>query len=308
MDQDKTVDIGTLIPDDHNFNRGTEEGARLMQKSFEQFGAGRSVLVDKDNRIIAGNKSTKAAAESGIKRVRIIETDGTELIAVKRTDITLDSKEGRELALADNATAQINLSWDEAELKIIDENIDIGIADWGVDFLFEKRKGWGKAKDHKCPVCDMREKIEIHEHVGYKTISMYKKSEEGIPFDVIKKDSSYIDIFSNSATNLIRGLIGLKVKNDWCLVTTPKRRHKEENFSDNVCKKISLDLGIKYYPDIVIAKTKQRVNPIFELQGQIEENNVIIYDDIITTGSTILATAKLFNSKNTLLIVGINNN
>lgn len=132
MDQDKTVDIGTLIPDDHNFNRGTEEGARLMQKSFEQFGAGRSVLVDKDNRIIAGNKSTKAAAESGIKRVRIIETDGTELIAVKRTDITLDSKEGRELALADNVTTQVNLAWDQTELQAMGDEYGFSTDEWGV--------------------------------------------------------------------------------------------------------------------------------------------------------------------------------
>lgn len=179
MENEEVMDISQLVPDDHNFNRGTEEGAKLMRKSFSELGAGRSILLDRDNRIIAGNKSQQAASEAGITRVRIIETDGTELIAVKRTDLTLDSEKGREMALADNATAQINLSWDEAELKIIDESMDIGVVDWGVDFLFEKRKGWGKAKDHKCPVCDMREKIEIHEHVGYKTISVYKKAKKG---------------------------------------------------------------------------------------------------------------------------------
>ena len=113
----ETTDISTLKFDDHNFNKGTEEGAELMQRSFEKFGAGRSILIDKDNHIIAGNKSTQAAIDSGIKKVRIVETDAHTIIAVKRKDISLDSPEGRELALADNATTAINLSWDEDELK-----------------------------------------------------------------------------------------------------------------------------------------------------------------------------------------------
>lgn len=132
--QEVLIDIDQLVQDDHNFNKGTEEGGKLVRKSFERFGAGRSVLIDKDNRLIAGNKATKGAAESGIKKVRVIETDGTELIAVKRTDISLDSKEGRELALADNATTQANLAWDEMELQKIAEDVEgFDAGEWGVD-------------------------------------------------------------------------------------------------------------------------------------------------------------------------------
>jgi hypothetical protein len=36
----------------------------------------------------------------------IVESDGTKPIYVKRTDIDLDSKQGREMALADNATGK----------------------------------------------------------------------------------------------------------------------------------------------------------------------------------------------------------
>ena len=106
---EKVVSIETLVQDDHNFNKGTEAGRKLMERSFTELGAGRSILVDKDGRIIAGNKSQQAAIAAGIKKVRIIETQGDELVAVKRTDISLDSKEGRELALADNLTTQVNL-------------------------------------------------------------------------------------------------------------------------------------------------------------------------------------------------------
>lgn len=130
---EKVVSIETLVQDDHNFNKGTEVGRKLMERSFTEFGAGRSILVDKDGRIIAGNKSQQAAIAAGIKKVRIIETQGDELVAVKRTDISLDSKEGRELALADNLTTQVNLVWDEAELTSVAAEQGIDLPDWGLD-------------------------------------------------------------------------------------------------------------------------------------------------------------------------------
>ena len=130
---EQRIDIKTLVQDDHNFNKGTEAGRKLMEKSFTELGAGRSILVDKDGRIIAGNKSQQAAIAAGIQKVRVIESDGSELIAVKRTDISLDSKEGRELALADNLTTQINLAWDEAELTSVAAQEGIDLPDWGLD-------------------------------------------------------------------------------------------------------------------------------------------------------------------------------
>lgn len=130
---EKIVDIQTLVQDDHNFNKGTEAGRQLMERSFSELGAGRSILVDKDGRIIAGNKSQKAAIAAGIKKVRIIETTGDELVAVKRTDISLDSKEGRELALADNLTTQVNLAWDDAELALAEYESGIDPKEWGLE-------------------------------------------------------------------------------------------------------------------------------------------------------------------------------
>ena len=100
--------IENLTPDDHNFNKGSEYGNHLIEKSFREFGAGRSILIDRNNRIIAGNKSIEAASSIGMENVVIVETTGDEIVAVKRTDIDLDSKKGRELALADNATNKAN--------------------------------------------------------------------------------------------------------------------------------------------------------------------------------------------------------
>jgi len=130
----KTIEtkIDNLIQDNLNANKGTEFGSHLMEKSFRELGAGRSILIDKNNRIIAGNKSTETAAAIGLQNVIIVETDGTKLVAVKRMDIDLDSKEGRELALADNATNKANLEWDDEAIQQIAEQWEILPEDWGI--------------------------------------------------------------------------------------------------------------------------------------------------------------------------------
>ena len=123
-------DISELKFDDKNFNKHTQYGMGLLEKSLNQFGAGRSILVDKDNNIIAGNGIVEAAQNAGITKTKVIETDGTELVVVKRKDVALDSEEGRGMALADNATAAADLEWDEEALgECFDDDY---LRQWGV--------------------------------------------------------------------------------------------------------------------------------------------------------------------------------
>ena len=124
--------IDKLRPDDQNFNKGTEYGEHLMEQSLRKFGLGRSVLLDRNNRIIAGNKTTEKAGELGFEKVVIVETDGNTLVAVKRNDIDLDSQIGRELALADNATSEANLEWDYNTINQAVEEFGISTTSWGV--------------------------------------------------------------------------------------------------------------------------------------------------------------------------------
>ena len=132
MAKSKETDIklSDLIPDDKNFNKGSEYGNGLIEKSFSKFGAGRSILIDKNNRIIAGNKSVENAMSIGLDDVQIVESDGKRIIAVKRMDIDLDTPQGREMALADNASAKANIVFDaeliEAELG------EATAVEWGV--------------------------------------------------------------------------------------------------------------------------------------------------------------------------------
>ena len=133
----KEAKISDLVFDDKNFNKHTEYGMSLIEKSIRNNGAGRSILIDKNNRIIAGNGVTEIAGQIGLEDVQIVETDGTKIIAVKRTDIDLDSKQGREMALADNATGAADLQWDADAIAEVEDEFDIDVSGWGVELDFE---------------------------------------------------------------------------------------------------------------------------------------------------------------------------
>ena len=106
-----------ITPDRKNANKGTERGRYMVEASLRETGAGRSIVLDKDGRIIAGNKTFEAASDIGLP-IRIVETDGRELVAVKRTDLDLDDDTGtaRKLAYFDNRAGQVGLEWDASVL------------------------------------------------------------------------------------------------------------------------------------------------------------------------------------------------
>lgn len=133
----EVVSIDDLIQDDHNFNKGNEQGAQLLERSFRECGAGRSVLIDKDNRLVGGNKAQKGFKAAGKKKVIIVDSDADTLVAVRRKDVSLDSAEGRKMAYLDNLTTQINLTWDQTELEAVQADVDgFDIADFGIDLGF----------------------------------------------------------------------------------------------------------------------------------------------------------------------------
>jgi len=132
----KKVKITEIVPDDKNLNMGSQYGKHILDKSFEKFGAGRSILLDKNNRVIAGNKSLETFGENGGEDVIIIETTGKQIVAVKRTDIDLDTPLGREMGLADNVSAIKNIRIDE--IKAVEILGEAKVLEWGVEFQEEE--------------------------------------------------------------------------------------------------------------------------------------------------------------------------
>lgn len=120
----RRVALSSLVLDDKNANKGTKRGKKMLSQSLEKYGAGRSVLLDRHGRIIAGNKTIEAARAAGMTSISVVETDGKSLIAVKRGDLDLKrDKKARELAIADNRTAEVSLDWDADVLESLDVDL-----------------------------------------------------------------------------------------------------------------------------------------------------------------------------------------
>lgn len=112
--------IEDLTPDTANVNKGSERGAYMLDWSLSNLGAGRSILADADGHIIAGNKTLEAAVERGLP-IDVVQSDGTRLVVVQRTDLRLGGKgkereNARSLAIADNRASEVGFVQDTEQL------------------------------------------------------------------------------------------------------------------------------------------------------------------------------------------------
>ena len=114
--------INDLQNDHKNARKRTDRSSKLIKESLQKFGAGRSIVIDENNRILAGNGTIAGAKAAGIKNLKVIETDGNEIIAVKRTGLTEDEKVG--LALADNRSSDLS-EWDLNMLEELSQEHDL---------------------------------------------------------------------------------------------------------------------------------------------------------------------------------------
>lgn len=126
----KNIPISSLIPDPSNANKGTERGEYMLNESIAETGLGRSVVVDKNGYLIAGNKTTEAAIAAGFEDAVIVETDGKKLVVVQRNDLDLTDHDpnnpARKLAYYDNRAGEVSLAWDaEQVLADIDAGMDL---------------------------------------------------------------------------------------------------------------------------------------------------------------------------------------
>jgi DNA modification methylase len=120
------VSIGDLKPDPANCRKHNPRNIGSIVHALQNVGAARSIVIDEDNVILAGNGLVEAAGEAGIENVRIVEADGNTIIAVRRSGLT--PKQKAELAIADNRTAEL-AEWDAEQLLATIAEHDIDLAD-----------------------------------------------------------------------------------------------------------------------------------------------------------------------------------
>lgn len=114
-----------------SFNKGKFGTDNLICQSMKHLGCGRSVLVDKDNNVISGTKTIRAAKNLGFK-IKVVECSADELVVVKRSDVLFCSKSGYELSLVDNLIPSKTLDWDTNEvLDAIGRVIAFDPSKWG---------------------------------------------------------------------------------------------------------------------------------------------------------------------------------
>ena len=129
-----------------------------------------------------------------------------------------------------------------------------------------------RLKGGNIPLCDLSTRLALHQFGNLVYFSHYKRTKSGIPFSEIKQSAEIAKEFAA------------------------------------ICQMISDRLGIPFYADAVQCINRNRLDPEFHLLRPIAERRVIVYDDIITTGTTLTATASLLADRDFVLnLIGINN-
>ena len=115
--------------DKRNYRKHNDRNKELIKKSLEECGAGRSIVIDKEDNIIAGNGIYEQAQKLGIK-TKIIETDGSELVVVKRTDLATNDDKRKQLAVMDNSASDSS----EFNMELLQEDFDNEqLNEWGIE-------------------------------------------------------------------------------------------------------------------------------------------------------------------------------
>ena len=120
MAESTSIKLTALKPDNSNANRGTERGLRLLDDSLAKVGLGRSIVVDRDMNVIAGNKTLSRAIDRGFEDAVVVHTQGDKLVVVVRDDMDLTDLDpnnpARTLAYYDNRVAELDIDFDPQQL------------------------------------------------------------------------------------------------------------------------------------------------------------------------------------------------
>ena len=181
------------------------------------------------------------------------------------------------------------------------------------DLFAEKSRAAWKDVQQAEARCDFApNKVRIsYRNPAFGIISLWKKSLYGRTLTDIKSDPDMVGKFAVGMNPLIRQILGNSLATgDWCIVPSPKRRHKERNFASLISARLATLLGVNFYEDLAECHSKHRVGAVFTLvKAPPTERNIIVFDDFVTTGATMLSMRDLLQplGYNLIFFTGINN-
>ena len=179
-------------------------------------------------------------------------------------------------------------------------------------FAEKKRAAWKDVQQAEAR-CDFApNKVRIsYRNPQFGIISLWKKSLYGRTLTDIKSDPDMVEKFAEGMNTLIRQILGHSLASgDWCLVTSPKRRHKVRNFASLISARLAELLGIPFYEDIAECHSKHRVGAVFTFGAEPpKERNIIVFDDFVTPGATMISLRNLLMplQKNLVFFTAISN-
>lgn len=174
-------------------------------------------------------------------------------------------------------------------------------------FSIQQRKAWDKSIEARC---DFQYRLRLTRRADTCFVTIWQKSVFGRTLTDIKADDNMVPFFADNITPVIQEMVGYHLNDgSWAIVTTPMRRHTTHNFASLIAQRIAEALKIPFYFDCARCRTKQRVGAVFDANNIPRQQNIIVFDDFVTTGSTLLAMKNLLLQlgKNCCFFAGINN-
>lgn len=258
-----------------NNPRRNDSAVDAVAKSIKEFGWKQPVVIDSDNVIVCGHTRFKAARKLGLEKVPCI-------VAADLTPAQI-----KAFRLVDNKTNEL-ASWDMA---LLDEefrsitDVDMSGFGWDITDRSLRQRSWTRVEK----LCDLKKRIKQFSQGEMIYSTCFEVGKTGTPIDKIKQDRANVEPFSDCLCDWLDKVVGGNLtKGDWCIVTTPRRRHRNGfHFATEICRSTAQKLSLPFYEEIFRAKDRSRINPEFYLEQTPKERNVILYDDIISTGETI---------------------
>lgn len=187
------------------------------------------------------------------------------------------------------------------------------VCDKSKDLFAEKKRAAWKDVQQAEARCDFApNKVRIsYRNTEFGIISLWKKSVYGRTLTDIKADPDMVEFFAVNVAKLVGQILGSSLSlGDWCIVTSPKRRHKERNFASLVSARLADLLGIRFYEDVAECHSKHRVGAVFTFsKTPPTERNIIVFDDFVTSGATMISMRNLLMplQKNLVFFTAISN-
>lgn len=195
--------INDLKFDKRNYRKHNDKNLALIKKSVNDVGLARSIVIDNENEIICGNGLVSQLSKN--TPVKVIETDGSELVVVKRIDLKTDDDKRKHLAVLDNSTSDSS----DFDMTLLQEDFDVEtLNDLGIEIEIENPE-IEEVEEYEVPlwasdrkqvtVIDFNKPSRSGEHPTMKPVGLFdyqiKNNTKG--GDIV------LDLFGGSGTTII---------------------------------------------------------------------------------------------------------